>query len=211
MHYDGIIFDLDGVIISTDVQHYLGWKALADRLGIPFNSEINNRFRGVGRMACMDILEQIGGKHYSWEEKKQYTEWKNNYYRKLLEKLTPKDLSNEVEQTLLALREKNVLLAVGSSSKNTKFILERIGLETFFDAVCDGTCVQKSKPDPEVFLKAAECLKLPPNRCLVVEDAGAGVDAAHAGGMLAAVVGDAAQKGYGDFILENFHDLLNLV
>ena len=204
----GIIFDLDGVIVSTDEQHYLGWKALADRLGIPFTREVNSRFRGVSRMACMNILEELGGKHYTDSEKITYADWKNEYYRELLTQMSPADLSQEVRSTLDALRARGLKLAVGSSSKNAKFILQRIGLSDYFDAVSDGTNISRSKPDPEVFLKAAESLGLTPSDCLVVEDAVSGVEAAHAGGMKAATVGDAAGRGCGDFILSRFADLL---
>ena len=204
----GIIFDLDGVIVSTDEQHYLGWKALADRLGIPFSREVNSRFRGVSRMACMNILEELGGKHYTESEKIAYADWKNEYYRELLDQMSPADLSQEVRSTLDALRARGLKLAVGSSSKNAKFILQRIGLSDYFDAVSDGTNISRSKPDPEVFLKAAEYLGLAPSDCLVVEDAVSGVEAAHAGGMKAATVGDAAGRGCGDFILSRFADLL---
>lgn len=207
----GIIFDLDGVIVSTDEQHYLGWQALADKLGIPFSREVNNRFRGVSRMACMDILEEIGGKCYTDQEKIVYATWKNDYYRNLLGEMSPADLSDEVKSTLDALRAKGMKLAIGSSSKNAKFILERIGLADYFDAISDGTNIFKSKPDPEVFLKAAQFLDLQPEDCLVVEDATSGVDAARAGGMKAAVVGDAAGKNYGDYILKSFADLLNIL
>lgn len=205
-----IIFDLDGVIVSTDEQHYLGWQALADKLGIPFSREENSRFRGVSRMACMDILEELGGKAYTAEEKAAYAAWKNDYYRALLTEMSPADLRAEVKSTLDALRARGLKLAIGSSSKNAKFILERIGLGDYFDAVSDGTNISRSKPDPEVFLKAAEFLGLSPEECLVVEDATSGVDAAHAGGMKAAAVGDAASKHYGDYILRQFSELLNI-
>ena len=208
MGFRGIIFDLDGVIVSTDEQHYLGWQALADRLGIPFSREVNSRFRGVSRMACMNILEELGGKHYTDGEKIAYADWKNEYYRELLAQMSPADLSQEVRSTLDALRARGLKLAVGSSSKNAKFILQRIGLSDYFDAVSDGTNISRSKPDPEVFLKAAEYLRLTPSDCLVVEDAISGVEAAHAGGMKAATVGDAAGRGCGDFILSRFADLL---
>lgn len=208
MGFRGIIFDLDGVIVSTDEQHYLGWQALADRLGIPFSREVNSRFRGVSRMACMNILEELGGKHYTDSEKIAYADWKNEYYRELLAQMSPADLSQEVRSTLDALRARGLKLAVGSSSKNAKFILQRIGLSDYFDAVSDGTNISRSKPDPEVFLKAAEYLRLTPSDCLVVEDAVSGVEAAHAGGMKAATVGDAAGRGCGDFILSRFADLL---
>ena len=208
MGFRGIIFDLDGVIVSTDEQHYLGWQALADRLGIPFSREVNSRFRGVSRMACMNILEELGGKHYTDSEKIAYADWKNEYYRKLLAQMSSDDLSQEVRSTLDALRARGLKLAVGSSSKNAKFILQRIGLSDYFDAVSDGTNISRSKPDPEVFLKPAEYLRLTPSDCLVVEDAVSGVEAAHAGGMKAATVGDAAGRGCGDFILSRFADLL---
>ena len=208
MGFRGTIFDLHGVIVSTDEQHYLGWQALADRLGIPFSREVNSRFRGVSRMACMNILEELGGKHYTDSEKIAYADWKNEYYRKLLAQMSSDDLSQEVRSTLDALRARGLKLAVGSSSKNAKFILQRIGLSDYFDAVSDGTNISRSKPDPEVFLKAAEYLGLTPSDCLVVEDAVSGVEAAHAGGMKAATVGDAAGRGCGDFILSRFADLL---
>ena len=211
MGFRGIIFDLDGVIVSTDEQPYLGWQALADRLGIPFSREVNSRFRGVSRMACMNILEELGGKHYTDSEKIAYADWKNEYYRKLLAQMSSDDLSQEVRSTLDALRARGLKLAVGSSSKNAKFILQRIGLSDYFDAVSDGTNISRSKPDPEVFLKAAEYLGLAPSDCLVVEDAVSGVEAAHAGGMKAATVGDAAGRGCGDFILSRFADLLKYI
>lgn len=206
-----VIFDLDGVIVSTDEQHYLGWKALADKLGIPYSRTDYNRFRGVGRMACMDILEEIGGRQYSVEEKTIFASWKNDYYRSLLVELTPKCLNDEVKGTLEILRERQYKLAIGSSSKNTKYILERIGLFHFFDAVSDGTNISRSKPDPEVFQKAAEYLALCPENWLVVEDAISGVDAAHACGMKTACVGDAAASQYGDYILKQFSDLLEIL
>ena len=206
-----VIFDLDGVICSTDEQHYQGWQALADRLGIPFSREVNNRFRGVSRMACMDILEEIGGKHYTDKEKVAYATWKNDYYRELLGEMTPNDLSGEVKSTLDELRCRGYILTIGSSSKNTKYILQRLGLEGYFDAISDGTNIVRSKPDPEVFLKSADFAQVPYKNCLVVEDAIAGVEAAHAAGMKAAAVGDAAAHKVGDYILDSFAQLLQLL
>lgn len=210
-HIKTVIFDLDGVICSTDEQHYQGWQALADRLGIPFDRTANNQFRGVSRMACMDILEKMGGKCYTEQEKIVHATWKNEYYRNLLGQMSPKDLSPEVKNTLDELRRRGYLLTIGSSSKNAKFILRQLGLENFFDAVSDGTNIVKSKPDPEVFLKAADFVSTPYEQCLVVEDALSGVEAAHAAGMLAASVGDAAANGCGDFVLNTFSDLLNIL
>lgn len=205
-----IIFDLDGVIVSTDEQHYLAWQALADKLGIPFDRETNNRFRGVSRMACMDILEEIGGKEFSDAEKLAFATEKNALYRSLLEQMCENDLDARVKSTLDSLRLKGYKLAIGSSSKNAKFILKKLGLGDYFDAISDGTNITKSKPDPEVFLKAAEMLALLPKECLVVEDALSGVEAAMNAKMLVATVGDAAKHRCGSYVLNEFADLLKI-
>ena len=210
MRFKAVIFDLDGVLVSTDEQHYQGWKALCDRLSIPFDRETNNRFRGVSRMACVDILEEISGRSFTPEQKLEYAAWKNERYRSLLSTHSPESVTAEVRTTLDALRARGLLLAVGSSSKNAKFILERIGLGDYFDAVSDGTNISRSKPDPEVFLKAAEFLGMPAADCLVVEDAVSGVEAAHNAGMAAASVGDAAANGCGDYVLASFGGLLDV-
>ena len=195
MRFKAVIFDLDGVLVSTDEQHYQGWKALCDRLSIPFDRETNNRFRGVSRMDCVDILEELSGRSFTPEQKLEYATWKNERYRSLLSTLSPESVTAEVRTTLDALRARGLLLAVGSSSKNAKFILERIGLGDWFDAVSDGTNISRSKPDPEVFLKAAEFLGVPAADCLVVEDAVSGVEAAHS---------------CGDYVLASFGGLLDV-
>ena len=211
MKYQGIIFDLDGVICSTDHCHYLAWKALADRLGAYFDEEINNRLRGVSRMASLEIvLERYDGT-LTQEEKEAAAEEKNNRYRELLKNMSPADLSAEVKETLDALRAKGLLLGIGSSSKNTRFILGQIGLGDYFDKISDGTNITRSKPDPEVFLKAAEYLGLEPKDCLVVEDAVAGIQAAIAAGMDSAAVGDAAKSDLATYRLHSFRDLLSCV
>ena len=210
MRYKGIIFDLDGVICSTDEYHYLAWKALADRLGIPFDRERNNLLRGVSRMASLEIILEKSCTTYSDVEKAAFAEEKNATYRKLLGRMSPKDLSDDVQDTLKVLRASDIKLAIGSSSKNTPFILERIGLESFFDAVADGNCITHSKPHPEVFLKAAGMISLSPQECLVVEDAHAGVEAAIAGGFDCAAIGDARDDGRAKWHLEKFSDLLHI-
>lgn len=212
MKYKGIIFDLDGVICFTDRFHYQAWKQLADRLGIYFDETINDRLRGVSRMASLEIILEKADRAYSEAEKEAFCEEKNAAYRDLLRTMSPADLSDEVRDTLQALRGRGCLLAIGSSSKNTRFILERIGLDDFFDTVADGTDITHSKPHPEVFLKAAERLGLFPHNCLVVEDALAGIRAAKAGGMAAAALhGDAENCGLEDYDLNTFSDLLTII
>ena len=211
MKYKAIIFDLDGVICHTDQYHYLAWKQLADRLGIEFNEKINNRLRGVSRMDSLEIiLEKWDKEPFSEEEKLQFAEEKNDIYKELLKKMSAKDLSKEVKETLEHLRTRGLLLAIGSSSKNTRLILGQIGLEGFFDAISDGNNITKSKPDPEVFLKAAKYLKLEPSECLVIEDAKAGIDAAKAAGMDSAAIGDAFGYSQATYNLFTFSKLIQI-
>lgn len=207
-----IIFDLDGVICFTDKYHCQAWKALADRLGVPFDDKVNDRLRGVSRMASLEIVLEKADREYTQAEKEAFAEEKNNIYKDLLKDMTKSDLSDEVKTTLEELRMRGYKLAIGSSSKNTKFILGRIGLGSFFDAIADGTDITRSKPDPEVFLKAADKLGIDAADCAVVEDAKAGIQAAKAAGMTAlALFGDAKDCGEEDYNLTGFSDLLNIL
>ena len=202
------IFDLDGVIVFTDKFHYLAWKKMADEMGIYFDEEINNRLRGVSRMASLEIiLEQYEGEPLSDERKLELTTYKNNIYREYLSTMSPADVTDEVRETLAELRARGNKLALGSSSKNAKYILERVGLLDAFDAISDGTNITHSKPDPEVFLKAAEFLGMDPSDCAVIEDADAGIDAAKAGGFTAIGIYGAASYAKTDIALGTFSDL----
>lgn len=211
MKFKGIIFDLDGVLCFTDKYHYAAWKKLADRLGIYFDEKINDRLRGVSRMESLEIILEKSDKQYTAEEKAAFAEEKNKDYRELLKSMTPADVSQEVRDTLVKLHEQGLKLAVGSSSKNTPLILDRTDLVSYFDAVSDGNNITHSKPDPEVFLKAADFLQLEPKDCLVVEDALAGVEAGIAGGFSTAAIGDAVRYGRADYSLSRFSDLLKIV
>lgn len=212
MSIKAVIFDLDGVIVFTDKFHYQAWKKMADTMGIYFDEEINNRLRGVSRMDSLEIiLERYNGKPLSQEEKENLAAQKNETYRELLKTMTPADVSEEVRDTLAELRKRGYGIALGSSSKNAKFILERVQLLDAFDKISDGNNITKSKPDPEVFLKAAEFLGENPADCLVVEDAEAGIDAGIAGGMKTAAIGDAVNCKKADYTLSTFSDLLEIL
>ena len=178
-----VLFDLDGVIVSTDGCHYRAWKRMADEEGIYFDEEINDRLRGVSRMASLEIVLERASRSYTEEERVALAARKNDYYRDLIRELTPSDILPGAMENLNELKENGILVAVGSSSKNTPLILRRIGLDAFFDAVSDGNNISRSKPDPEVFLKAAQMLGTDPADCLVVEDADAGIEAGRRGGM----------------------------
>lgn len=209
--YRAIIFDLDGVICFTDQYHYKAWKQLADRLGIYFDEKINNRLRGVSRMESLEIILEQSDDKYTAEKKEKFATEKNEIYKELLKQMTEKDLSEEVRETLNKLRDAGLKLAIGSSSKNTKMILKQIGLEDFFDAISDGTSITKSKPDPDVFLKAAALLGEKPKHCLVVEDAIAGIEAAYRGGFHSAGLGEAHKHPHVSYKLETIEDLLEIL
>lgn len=221
MKYKAVIFDLDGVICQTDELHYLAWKALADRLNIYFDHEINNRMRGMSRMACVDIILERADREYSALEKEAFAAEKNAIYADSLRKVGEKDVSDDVRETLKELKAKGVSLGIASSSKNAPEILERIGLEDTFDAIADGHDLipADDSPEPglkaadrleELFLKAAEKLGLQPGECLVAEDAVSGIDAGIAGGFVTAGIGPAASYEKTDYKLNKLSELLAL-
>ncbi len=211
MKYKAIIFDLDGVICHTDEYHYKAWKKISDEIGIYFDREINNRLRGVSRAESFEIiLEKYDGTLTS-EQKNEWLEIKNNYYKEYLEEMTEKDVTKEVVDTLNTLREKGLTLAIGSSSKNARFILGKLGITELFKAISDGNNITNSKPDPEVFIKAAEMIHEQAEYCLVVEDAVAGVEAAIAAKMDSAAIGDATNANIATTNLHTFSDLLKII
>ena len=211
----GVIFDLDGVLVSTDELHYQAWKKLADELGITdFNREDNVRQRGVSRMASLEVVLEKGDKEYSEEEKVEMAERKNDYYKEMLQSLDDSAVLPGAFDTLKMLRDRGILTAVGSASKNAPLILEKTGLLPLIDKISCGLDVTKSKPDPEVFLVAASKLELTPENCLGVEDAKAGIDAAKAGGMKSLGVGPFHEELGADFhsrtlaTLDNWEEIL---
>lgn len=207
----GIIFDLDGVLVFTDQFHFAAWKQLASELGYTIDEEMNSRLRGVSRMDSLNIvLEKYEG-ILSNEQKVVLADRKNKIYLNYLEKMVPSDVSNAVRKTLADLHERGYKIALGSSSRNAKIILKKVALEEAFDAISDGTNISKSKPDPEVFLKAAEYLDLQPEECIVVEDAYAGIDAAKAGNMQAVGIGEAYSYAKADYHIKKIEELLTIL
>lgn len=186
-----VIFDLDGVIVSTDEYHFQAWKRLADSLGIPFDRESNDRLRGVSRMESLEIVLEKSAKRYSLDAKREMAERKNIWYHELLKQLSPAAILPGVIDVINTLKERQVKIAIGSSSKNARVILRAVGLEDGFDVIADGNHITRSKPDPEIFTIAATRLGVSPEECLVVEDAEAGVEAALAAGMSVLAVGAA--------------------
>lgn len=196
MKIEAVIFDLDGVIVSTDECHYRAWKKTADEEGIYFDRKINDRLRGVSRMDSLEIVLERAERLYTDEEKVELAERKNNYYKEYIKKLTKDDILNGVNENLAELKANGIKVAIGSSSKNTPDILKYTGLDNYFDAVSDGNNITKSKPDPEVFLKAADMLGVPYEKCLVVEDADSGIEAGKRAGMYTLAVNNAKGADY---------------
>ena len=189
MSLKACIFDLDGVIVDTAKYHYLAWKKLAVMLNIHFNEKYNERLKGVSRIASLDIILEIGGIKLDEKKKAEYAAMKNEWYLDYIRRMTPDEILAGSLELISELKNAGIKVALGSASKNTPLILERLGIEKLFDAVADGNVVSKAKPDPEVFIKAAEMVGVDPGDCVVFEDAIAGVEAALNAGMLCIGIG----------------------
>jgi beta-phosphoglucomutase len=184
------IFDLDGVVVDTAKYHFLAWKRLTGDLGIPFTESDNERLKGVSRMASLNIILEIGGKKLSLPEKERLATLKNKWYIDYISKMTPGEILPGTLEFIDELKRNKIKIALGSASRNTPMILDRVGMHDLFDAIADGNSVHKAKPDPEVFLKAASMLGVARERCVVFEDASAGVKAALNAGMLCIGIGE---------------------
>jgi len=183
------IFDLDGVIVDTAVYHFKAWKRLADELGINFTEHDNERLKGVSRMRSLEIILELGNVTKTPGEQEALATKKNNWYVEMINRMTPAEILPGAKEFLEACRAAGIKTALGSASKNSSTILNKIGLPDLFDTIVDGNHVGKAKPDPEVFLKGAEALGVQPADCVVFEDAIAGVEAAKNGGMKVVGIG----------------------
>ena len=189
MKYKGLLFDLDGVIVDTAKYHYMAWKQIADELGIKFTEEDNERLKGVSRVRSFEIILEIGNVTMSEDLQEFYREKKNQIYVEYISNLGKEEILPGVREFLETSKQQGYKIALGSASKNSMIILERLGLVDLFDAIIDGTKVSKAKPDPEVFLRGAKELGLHPGECIVFEDSVAGIKAARSGGMKAVGIG----------------------
>ncbi|HEY4323586.1 MAG TPA: beta-phosphoglucomutase [Mucilaginibacter sp.] len=183
------IFDLDGVIVDTAVYHYKAWRRLANELGFDFTEEDNEKLKGVSRTRSLELILQWGGITKTEAEKEELATRKNDWYVDMINKMTPDEILPGAKEFLVTCRSAGIKIALGSASKNSMTILNKINLTGFFDAVIDGNKVSKPKPDPEVFLKGAEEVNVAPMNCVVFEDAIAGVEAAVNGGMKVVGIG----------------------
>lgn len=211
LKYKAIIFDLDGVVVSTDNCHYMAWKKLADEEGIYFDRTINERLRGVSRMESLNIILEKAKKQYTDAEKADMAERKNGYYIELINTLDSSAILPGAESFIKKAKDKGLKTAIGSSSKNTKIILKQTGITDLFDAIADGNDIKNSKPAPDVFLKAAEKLGIAPSQCMVVEDADAGVLAAINAGMDVLAVGYAKSNENANYCANDLSDAQSMM
>ncbi len=197
----GAIFDLDGVIVDTAKYHYLAWKRMANELGFDFSPAQNEQLKGVSRMESIERILSWGNLVLPEAGKARYAAQKNQWYLEYIREMTPEEILPGVMPFLEELRSLSVKTAIGSSSKNARTIIDRIGLEGYFDSIVDGNRITHSKPHPEVFLKAAGELGLDPSQSIVFEDAEAGVEAALHGGFHVIGVGDPGILGKADAVI----------
>ncbi len=195
---EAFIFDLDGVLTDTAEYHFLAWKRLADEEGLPFSREDNEHLRGVSRRASLDLI--LKGQKVPEKKIEEMMERKNGYYRSYLETVSEKDLLPGTVDLLDRLKKKRFRLALASASKNAQTVIDKLGIGEYFEVVADGNSVEKTKPAPDLFLYAAEQLKLKPQVCLVVEDAEAGITAARAAGMHTIGIGPKERVGAADYV-----------
>ena len=193
------IFDLDGVITDTSEFHYQAWQRLANEEGIPFSREENEKLRGVGRPESLAIM--LKGRVISEATAQAWMDRKNNYYVELVHTVTPKNILPGVIGLLNEIKAAGILTALASASKNAPLVIEKLSLQPYFQVVVDGLTVTRSKPAPDLFLKAAELLDVAPDTCVVVEDATSGVEAGLAAGMLTLGLGPLERVGMADLAL----------
>jgi beta-phosphoglucomutase len=189
MNIKACLFDLDGVIVDTAIYHYKAWKRLANQLGFDFTEHDNEKLKGVSRTRSLELILEWGGVFKTEAEQLELATLKNKWYVEMISHMQPNEILPGAKEFLTVCRAAGLNTALGSASKNSMMILDKVGLTDQFDAIVDGNKVTKAKPDPEVFLKGAAEVGVPPAQCVVFEDAIAGVDAALAGGMKAVGIG----------------------
>lgn len=205
--YKVALFDLDGVVVDTAKYHYLAWRRLAETMGFEFTQADNARLKGVSRMQSLEILLEIGGiSGLDQSRKEELCKIKNAWYVEYISKMDKSEILEGAAEFIAYIRENGIKTALATASKNAEMILNKLGLKHLFDAVIDGNAVKYPKPNPEVFLKAAEALKAAPYDCVVFEDASAGVEAAKRGGMYAVGIGDPNQLADADTVIKGLHE-----
>lgn len=202
----GVIFDLDGVLADTATVHQAAWKKLADELDLPFDDSLGRRLKGIDRMTSLDMLLEGSSRTHTAAEKAALAARKNHYYRQQIEQFSPDNLLAGARRALESTRRSGLKIALASASRNAPLLLERLGIADLFDYVVDAGCIARGKPDPDIFLAAANGLHLTAAECIGVEDAIAGITAIHAAGMPAVGIGSTAELNDADITLDTIAD-----
>ena len=206
MKIKGLIFDLDGVLVTTEHNHFIAWKNTAEILGIPFNEEDNEQLKGISRVDSLKKILELGNKTISNETFNELLTKKNEYYLNSIADINQSNLLPGVLSVLKNAQLHGLKCAVGSSSKNARFILSKLQIDSYFSVIVDGNDVSFPKPHPEVFLKGAQQMGLEPFECIVFEDAKSGVQAAKEGGFTVIGVGNPTLIDFVDSYLLNLND-----
>lgn len=201
------LFDLDGVIVDTAKFHFLAWKKIAKNIGYELTHEDNEQLKGVSRQDSLNIILDLANVTIDLEVFNHYLLQKNNDYLLLIQSLSPNDILPGISEALTFLKERRIKIGLGSASRNAKIILQKLQLMDYFEVIIDGNIVIKGKPDPEVFLKGCSALNVPKDRCIVFEDAFAGILAAKEAGMTAVALGDKKFFSNADFCFSDFTQL----
>lgn len=203
--YRAVIFDLDGVLTDTAHYHYLAWKRLAESLNIPFSQAANEHLKGIDRMGSLELILGSASSRYTLAEKLDLAEQKNAHYQELIATMTPADLLPGALDALQSVRTAGLKVGLASVSKNAFTVVARLGISALFDYIVDAATIEKSKPDPEIFLSAARHLAVEPARCLGVEDSIAGIRSIKSAGMRALGIGDPAILTEADRVIAGLH------
>ncbi|HON51663.1 MAG TPA: beta-phosphoglucomutase, partial [Bacteroidales bacterium] len=206
-HIEACIFDMDGVLVSTEIYHYKAWKRLADSIGISIDEHFNEQLKGVSRAVCIDLILAHGNVKKTQIEKEQLAAQKNQWFLEYIEHISPQDVFPGVIEFLTDLRANGFKMAIGSASKNAPLLLEKMQIAHYFDAIVDGNTIEKAKPNPEVFLKGAQQLGIAPSACVVFEDALSGVQAAKSAGMYCIGVGSKEHLTLADECISSFTEM----
>ena len=200
------IFDLDGVIVDTAKYHFLAWRELGREFGFELTKEDNEKLKGVSRVESLKLILKWADIEKSEEQQKILAAKKNEHYVNLIQSLKPNDIFPGVKDFILELKKNNIKTSIGSASKNTRLILEKLQITKYFDHIVDGNMTVNSKPHPEVFIQSTEALKINPKNTVVFEDAAKGIDAALAGEMFAVGIGDEKDLGHAHKVISGFED-----
>ncbi len=209
MSLKALIFDLDGVLTDTAKYHYLAWKKLADELGYYFDENINELLKGVSRINSFEIILEKNNAtdKYTPEEKESLANKKNDYYKEMIEQLTPNDVLEGILPFITEARNNGIKCAVASISKNAPRVLELLKISELFDYIADAALVKQPKPHPEIFLTCAKALGFEPNECIGIEDAQAGIESIHSAGMFSVGINVTITSVKPDVILKSTKEL----